>query len=108
MPHVSTARSTARSTTPAVGLRYAGMWARQDLLDKYGFDWQNTKTVEDWEPYFDQTVANEPDVVPLVSTDGYWGRTWFPNYYGYDPVDKGIGAPQAQGIIGVKAGRCDA
>lgn len=81
---------------------YAGMWARQDLMDKYGFDWQNTKTVEEWEPYFDQIVANEEGVIPLVSTDGYWGRTWFPNYYGYDPVDKGIGAPQSQGIIGVK------
>jgi putative aldouronate transport system substrate-binding protein len=81
---------------------YAGMWARQDLLDKYKFDWQNTKTVEEWEPYFDQIVANEEGVIPLVSTDGYWGRTWFPNYFGYDPVDKGIGAPQSQGIIGVK------
>ncbi len=83
-------------------LSYAGMWARQDLLDKYKFDWQNTTTVEEWEPYFDQIVANEDGAIPLVSTDGYWGRTWFPGYYGYDPVDKGIGAPQGQGIIGVK------
>lgn len=82
---------------------YAGMWARQDLLDKYGFDWQSTTTVEEWEPYFDQILAGEEGVIPMVSTDGYWGRTWFPNYYGYDAVDKGIGAPQGQGIIGVKA-----
>ena len=81
---------------------FAGMWARQDLLDKYKFDWQNTKTVEDWEPYFDQIVASGDGTIPLVSTDGYWGRTWFPNYYGYDAIDKGIGSPQAQGIIGVK------
>ncbi len=82
---------------------YSGMWMRQDLLDKYKFDWQATKKLEDWEPYFDQIVANEKGVTPLLSTDGYWGRQWFPNYYGYDPVDVGVGAPQSQGMLGVKA-----
>jgi len=83
-------------------ITHDGMWARQDLLDKYKFNWQATKKKEDWEPYFDQIVQNEKGVVPLVSTDGYWGRLWFPNYWGYDPIDKGIGAPQSEGILGVK------
>ncbi len=81
---------------------FAGMWARQDLLDKYKFDYAKTTKVEEWEPYFDQILANEPGVTPLISTDGYWGRTWFANYYGYDPIDTSIGAPQSQGAIGVK------
>jgi ABC-type glycerol-3-phosphate transport system substrate-binding protein len=81
---------------------FTGMWARQDLLDKYKFDYAKTTRVEEWEPYFDQILANEPGVTPFISTDGYWGRTWFANYYGYDPIDTSIGAPQSQGAIGVK------
>jgi putative aldouronate transport system substrate-binding protein len=81
---------------------YAGVWPRKELVDKYHFDWQAPKKWEDWEPFFDAVLKNDPGVTPMLSGDGYWGRIWFPNYYGYDAVDKGVGAPKAQGILGVK------
>ena len=81
---------------------YAGVWPRKELVDKYHFDWQAPTKWEDWEPFFDAVLQNEPGVTPILSGDGYWGRIWFPNYYGFDSVDKGVGAPKAQGILGVK------
>jgi putative aldouronate transport system substrate-binding protein len=74
------------------GVEGAAMWARTDLMDKYNFDWTKATTPEAWEPYFDQIVANEPDVIPLISSDPFWGRAWWPKLYGYDPIDTSIGA----------------
>ena len=85
------------------GVSKAGFWVRGDLTDKYNFDWQNAKTWESWEPFFDAVLKGEKgNVVPLISSDPYWGRQWWPNYYGYDSIDDGIGAPGARGMVGVK------
>lgn len=82
---------------------YAGFWARSDLIDKYKFDWQNTKKWEDWEPLFDQILTNEQGVTPLLSSD-YWGQFWYPTYYGYDPIDESIGSGRGGSLLGVKVG----
>ncbi|MBA3946066.1 MAG: ABC transporter substrate-binding protein [Herpetosiphonaceae bacterium] len=82
---------------------YAGFWARADLIDKYKFDWKNTKKWEDWEPLFDQILKNEKDVTPILSSD-YWGQFWYPTYYGYDPIDESIGSGRGGSLIGVKIG----
>lgn len=80
---------------------YAGFWARSDLIDKYKFDWQKTQKWEDWEPLFDQIVKNEKDVTPLLSSD-YWGKFWYPTYYGYDEIDGSIGSGPGGSLLGVK------
>lgn len=80
---------------------YAGFWARSDLIEKYNFDWENTDTWEDWEPLFDQIVENEDDVTPLLSSD-YWGKFWYPSYYGYDEIDGSIGSGPGGSLLGVK------
>ena len=69
------------------------MWARTDLMTKYNFDWKKAKTPADWAPYFDQVLAGEKGkVTPLISSDPFWGRAWWPNLYGYDPIATSIGA----------------
>ena len=56
-----------------------------------------------WEPFFDAVLKGENgNVIPLISSDPYWGRQWWPNYYGYDPIDGSIGAPGSRGLVGVK------
>ena len=82
---------------------YAGFWARSDLIDKYKFDWKNTKKWEDWEPLFDQIVKNEKGVTPLLTSD-YWGGFWYPSYYGYDAIDGSIGGGPGGSLLGVKVG----
>ena len=84
------------------GISKAAFWARQDLMDKYGFDWQAATTPEAWEPYFDQIVANEEGVTPLISSDPFWGRHWWPNLYGYDPINTSVGSKGFGGLLGVK------
>ncbi|TRZ48601.1 DUF3502 domain-containing protein [bacterium] len=75
------------------GVEGAAMWARTDLMDKYKFDWTKATTPEAWEPYYDQIVAGEKGkVTPLISSDPFWGRAWWPKLYGYDPIDTAIGA----------------
>ncbi|MBV9353921.1 MAG: ABC transporter substrate-binding protein [Chloroflexi bacterium] len=81
---------------------YAGFWARQSLTDKYNFDWKSTKKLEDWEPYFDQILKGEPGMTPVISSDTYHGRIWFPSYWKVDSIDDGIGAPYAKGVLGVR------
>ncbi len=85
------------------GVGGAAMWVRKDLVDKYNFDWQKATTPEAWEPFFDEILTDKSNVVPLISSDPYWGRIWWPNLYGYDPVSTSIGAKgDFGGIIGVK------
>jgi putative aldouronate transport system substrate-binding protein len=85
------------------GIGGAAMWVRKDLVDKYNFDWQKATTPEAWEPFFDQVLKGEQGVIPLISSDPFWGRVWWPNLYGYDPIDTSIGAKgDFGGSIGVK------
>jgi putative aldouronate transport system substrate-binding protein len=42
-------------------------------------------------------------VTPLISSDPFWGRAWWPNQHGYDPISTNIGAKgDFGGSIGVK------
>ncbi len=85
------------------GVSRAAFWLRGDLTEKYKFDWQNAHTPEDFEPFFDAVLKGENgNVIPLISSDPYWGRQWWPNYYGYDPISEAIGAPGSRGMVGVK------
>lgn len=81
---------------------YPGFWSIGELTDKYKFDWQNATQWEDWEPYFDKIIAQEDGVTPILSDADYWGRLWFPNYYGYDSVGN-VKAPKGQPLVVVKA-----
>ena len=38
---------------------------RKDLVEKYDFDWENVKTVEDMYPFWDAIRDNEPDLYPV-------------------------------------------
>jgi putative aldouronate transport system substrate-binding protein len=74
-----------------------GAWVRQDLMEKYDFDWTQAHSYPDMEPLYDAIVAGEPDVTPILSTDGGpHGTLWFPEAWGFDP----LGSPQ--GVIGVR------
>ena len=84
------------------GVSYPGFWPVGELTDKYKFDWQNADSFEAWEPFFDNIIKNEKGVTPILSTDEYWGRIWFPNYYGYDAVGS-VKAPKGQALVVVKA-----
>lgn len=79
-----------------------GAWIRQDLMEKYEFDWTQAETYTDLEPFYDAIVANEPDVTPIMSNaGGPHGTLWFPEAWGIDP----IGSPQ--GVIGVRVNEAD-
>ena len=88
------------SYSPSVS--YPGIWTSKARLDKYKFDWSKVKKWEDYEPYFDAILANEPGVTPILSTDEYWGRIWFPNYYGFEGVG-GVKSPKGQDLAVVDA-----
>ena len=85
------------------GVSRAAFWVRSDLVEKYNFDWQSATKITDWEPFFDEVLKGENgNVIPLISSDPYWGRQWWPSYYGYDAIDGSIGAPGSRGMVGVK------
>lgn len=42
-----------------------GFMMRKDLVEKYKFDWENVKTVEDMYPFWDAIRDNEPDLYPV-------------------------------------------
>ena len=85
------------------GIAKAGFWIRGDLTEKYNFDWKKATKWADWEPFFDAVLKGEEGkVIPLISSDPYWGRQWWPAYYGYDAISESIGAPGARGMVGVK------
>jgi putative aldouronate transport system substrate-binding protein len=74
-----------------------GAWIRQDLMEKYNFDWTQAQTYQDLEPFYDALVENEPDVTPIMSNaGGPHGSLWFPEAWGIDP----LGSPQ--GVIGIR------
>lgn len=84
------------------GVSYPGMWTAKERTDKYGFDWENCSKWEDYEPYFDAILENEEGVTPILSSDEYWGRLWFPGYYGYESVGN-VQSPKGQGLVCIDA-----
>lgn len=44
---------------------------KKDLVEKYGFDYKNVKTLEDLEPYLKQIKENEPGMIPMMHD--VWG-----------------------------------
>jgi putative aldouronate transport system substrate-binding protein len=74
---------------------WIGGFFRKDLMDKYGFDINTVKKWEDLEPFYDQILAQDPDVTPVISTDTIHGKLWQPTYWGFDP----LGSPD--GVFGI-------
>ncbi len=63
--------------------RQNGMWVRQDLADKYGFDPDTFSSYKDLEPFYNELLTNETDITPLAANSGYmW---WFANGTGPIP-----------------------
>ncbi|MBX3015121.1 MAG: ABC transporter substrate-binding protein [Caldilineaceae bacterium] len=72
-----------------------GVHVRTDLLEKYNFSLDNVNRWEDMEPFL-EAVRDGEGITPIISQDQ--GDTmWRSTYYGYDPLDDGIG------FIAVKA-----
>ncbi|MFN8490647.1 MAG: ABC transporter substrate-binding protein [Caldilineaceae bacterium] len=72
-----------------------GVHVRKDLLDKYKFSLDGVKKWEDMEPFLAKVKDGE-GITPVLSSD-QGSSLWRAQYYGYDPLDDGIG------FIAVKA-----
>lgn len=46
-----------------------GFMIRKDLAEKYQFDWESVKTVEDMYPFWDKIRDNEPELYPLSTLE---------------------------------------
>jgi putative aldouronate transport system substrate-binding protein len=78
----------------------SGINIMEPFLDKYPLDWDSIEAVEDIEPWLDEVLANEPDVIAFAYLDN-----WFrPDIDGYDSIDTGLGGTlfSTPGILGVK------
>ena len=73
-----------------------GVHVRTDLLEKYNFSLDNVKRWEDMEPFL-EAVRDGEGITPIISADQQGDTMWRATYYGYDPLDDGIG------FIAVKA-----
>lgn len=61
---------------------WANCWAvglRKDLVEKYNFDINSVKTIEDVYPFWDTILANEPTIMPLWynTTYDWWNEDKF-------------------------------
>ncbi|MEZ4614550.1 MAG: ABC transporter substrate-binding protein [Caldilineaceae bacterium] len=72
-----------------------GVHVRTDLLEKYNFSLDNVNKWEDMEPFLEAVKEGE-GITPITSAD-QGDSMWRATYYGYDPLDDGIG------FIGVRA-----
>lgn len=72
-----------------------GVHVRTDLLEKYNFSLDNVERWEDMEPFL-EAVRDGEGITPIISAD-QGSSMWRSTYYGYDPLDDGIG------FIAVKA-----
>lgn len=52
--------------------RTLAVFAKKDIVEKYGFDMESVETIEDIEPYLATVKANEPDLYPYRKL---WGIT---------------------------------
>lgn len=66
-------------------VRQFGLMFKEELLDKYKFDYTNVTKLEDLEPYLKQIKENEPDLFPL---EGVGSTIWEGalGYYGFDAL----------------------
>ena len=55
-----------KSQTPYSGK--TGRAYKKDLVEKYNFDYENAKTLEELEPFLKQIKDNEPGITPLLVT----------------------------------------
>ena len=69
-----------RGSIPAI-------FMRKDLVEKYNFDWENVKTVEDMYPFWDAIRDNEPGLYPVgdlsiqAFEDDYVAMRMIQDYY---------------------------
>lgn len=78
----------------------SGINIMEPFLEKYPLDWDEINAVEDIEPWLDEVLSNEPEVIAFAYLDN-----WFrPDIDGYDSIDTGIGGAlfSNPGILGVK------
>ncbi len=72
-----------------------GVHVRTDLLEKYNFSLDGVERWEDMEPFL-EAVRDGEGITPVFTTSTGDAGLWRSTYYGYDPLDDGIG------FIGVK------
>lgn len=72
-----------------------GVHVRKDLLEKYNFSLETVTKWEDMEPFLEAVKSGE-GITPIISQSP-GSSMWRTTYYGYDPLDDGIG------FVGVKA-----
>ena len=63
-----------------------GFWFRKDIADKYGLDLAKINKYEDLEPFLAAVKKGEPNMLPIVQTDGTPGSVWMVETYGFDPI----------------------
>lgn len=73
-----------------------GVHVRKDLLEKYDFSLDNVEKWEDMEPFL-EAVRDGEGITPVYADDSRGSSLWRAQYYGYDPLDDGIG------VIAIKA-----
>ena len=73
-----------------------GVNVRKDLLEKYDFSLDDVSRWEDMEPFL-QAVLEGEGITPVYAQSAGSPNLWRSQYWGYDPLDDGIG------FIGVKA-----
>lgn len=70
-------------------IRKFGLFFRQDLVEKYKFDYASVKKLEDIEPYLKTLKENEPNFIGIENTKGSAGTQLFEaaqNYFGWDTM----------------------
>lgn len=62
------------------------MWVQTELAEKYGFDIATVSAPRDLEPFFDQVLANETGITPIVYQNSMtnWGYSLI--HYGFDEL----------------------
>ncbi|MCC6453507.1 MAG: ABC transporter substrate-binding protein [Caldilineaceae bacterium] len=73
-----------------------GVHVRKDLLEKYNFSLDTVTKWEDMEPFLEAVKEGE-GITPVYADDSSGSSLWRSQYYGYDPLDDGLG------FVGIKA-----
>ncbi|MEM7531294.1 MAG: ABC transporter substrate-binding protein [Chloroflexota bacterium] len=67
-----------------------GVHPRADLMEKYGFTLDTVTKWEDMEPFM-EAVRDGEGITPIYADERGGSSMWRAQYYGYDPLDDGIG-----------------